>query len=129
MSVTSQAPVQPESYDDYPLLRAAPDSPYQAETFNLWVYDPAQRVGLNTQFAAKEGDLSTFSATVLIFDGADILTGQFRGEGLRPEGPGAANAFATILEPFKRWRYDFLGMLRRTRAFVGIIEQASSRGG
>src|SRR5262245_13202645 len=103
MSLTSQVPTQPESYDDYPLMRAAPDSPYRAETYNMWVYDPAQRIGLNAWFGASGGDFSAFVGNVLVFDGADILAGRFRGEGLRPEGPGAGNLFATILEPFRRW--------------------------
>jgi hypothetical protein len=114
MTVTSQVPTQPESYDDYPLMRAGPDNPYRAETFNLWTYDPAQRIGLNAWFGASGGDFSTFEASVVVFEGADILAGRFTGEGLRPDGPGAGNAFATILEPFKRWRYDFLGLLHQT---------------
>src|SRR5438093_6004160 len=60
MSLTSQAPTQPESYDDYPLMRAGPDSPYRAETYNLWTYDPTHQIGLNAWFGASGGDFSNF---------------------------------------------------------------------
>jgi hypothetical protein len=121
-----------ETKDDYPLLRAGPDCPYRTETFNLWAYDPAAGIGLGTQFVATGGDFSSFVANLLVFEGGDILVDQVRGGGLRPEGPGAGNAFATNLEPFKRWRYEFLGMLPRTssrqsaRAQAGLAPEDSA---
>lgn len=100
--------------DDYPLMQAPPGCPYRTETFNLWLYDAAQKIGLNAHLVSSGGDFSRFDGSVTLFDGPNILANTLRGDGVRPDGPGAGNLFGTILEPLKSWRYDYLGILRQT---------------
>jgi len=113
MNVAITTPARFEPVDDFPLMEAAPDCPYRNETFNLWGYDQTEQLGLNVHLVAGGGDLSSYQATVILYAGETILAGQFRG-GVLPDGVAAGNVFARNVEPFKRWKYDFLGLLHRT---------------
>ncbi len=103
--------------DEYPLQ---PDTAgaYTSETYNQWVYDPAQGIGLNVWFASGQNGggkpFPEFMATVIAFVDGETYIGSSEGHGNHDNGVAAGNAFLTITEPFKRLKIDFLGLLKRS---------------
>lgn len=99
-------PLQPETAGDY-----------TTETYNQWVYDPIQKIGLNIWFASgKNGGgkpFPEFMSTVIAFVDGQTYFGKTDGYGNHRGGVAAGNAFLTMVEPFKHWRIDYLGLLQR----------------
>jgi hypothetical protein len=107
--------------DEYPLeLEAA--GAYKTETYNQWVYDPIQDVGLNIWFASGQHGggqpFPNFMSTVIVFLQKEKFTGNTKGAGNHARGIAAGNAFLTMIEPFKRWKVDYLGLLHGADAKV-----------
>lgn len=106
-TAADESPLQPDTAGDY-----------SSETYNQWVYDPVQKVGLNIWFASgKNGGgkpFPEFMATVIAFVDGQTYFGKMDGHGNHRGGIAAGNAFLTMVEPFKQWRIEYLGLLRRT---------------
>jgi hypothetical protein len=98
--------------DDLPLVVASPGSAYRHETYNLWGYDPTERVGVHMHLTAAGGDFANFNATVVVFDGEDIYAREFSAKAQK-HGLSGENVFVTCIEPLKLWRYEFMGLLAR----------------
>ena len=86
------------------LLAPDPDEPELAETFNVWLYDPATNTGFNIHPRAIGGAMMS-SVTVFLPDGRIARanhgsTGPFS-DPLRPAGEHVA---LEIVEPFRHWR-------------------------
>lgn len=112
-----------ESFRDFKTEEEQPLDPdaaghFRTETFNQWVFDPVANIGMNIWFASGEGGggqpFPNFLSTILIFIGKDKYTSISVGKGNHQDGVAAGNAFLTRIEPFKRWKIDFLGLLERT---------------
>lgn len=103
--------------DELP-LQPATAGDYTSETYNHWVYDPDQHIGLNVWFASGQNGggkpFPEFMATVIAFIDGETWIGTSDGHGNHPHGVAAGNAFLTISEPFKRLDIDFLGLLSRS---------------
>ena len=91
---------------------------YTSETYNHWVYDPVNRIGLNVWFASGQNGggkpFPEFMATVIAFVGGETYIGSSEGHGNHPGGVAAGNAFLTIAEPYKRLQIDYMGLLKRS---------------
>jgi hypothetical protein len=103
--------------DEYPLQQATAGE-YTSETYNHWVYDPAQGIGLNVWFASGQNGggkpFPEFMATVIVFVDGETYIGSSEGNGNHPHGVAAGNAFLTISEPFKQLEINYLGLLSRS---------------
>ncbi len=106
-SESDEFPLKPETAGDY-----------TSETYNHWVYDPTQRIGLNIWFASgKNGGgkpFPEFMATVIAFVDGETYIGSSEGHGNHESGVAAGNAFLSIVEPFRRMQIDYLGLLKRS---------------
>lgn len=100
--------------DEYPLQAEAAGA-YRTETFNQWAYDPVQNIGLNIWFASGQHGggqpFPNFMSTVIIYLGETRFTMRGAGSGNHDGGIAAGNSFLTMIEPFKRWKIDSLGLL------------------
>ena len=105
-SVADEHPLQAESAGDF-----------KSETFNQWVYDPVANVGLNIWLASGENggmQFPHFMSTVIAFLGTEKYTAMRGvGSGNYADGIAAGNCFLTMIEPFRRWRIDYLGLLEK----------------
>ena len=99
------------SSDDEQPLQPGNEGAYTTETYNLWVYDPAQDVGLNLWLASSDKSFPKFMSTAIVFERGQIWAGRFDGNGNHPNGIGGGNIFATIVEPFRRLDVQMLGLL------------------
>ncbi len=103
--------------DEYPLQPETAGA-YTSETYNQWVYDPAQGIGLNVWFASGQNGggkpFPEFMATVIAFVDGETYIGYSEGHGNHDNGVAAGNAFLTFTEPFKRLKIDYLGLLKRS---------------
>lgn len=99
-----------EAADEFP-LSSAEAGVYKAETYNMWVYDPAAAIGLNIWFSASNRSFPNFMSTIIVYDQGKVWKGQSDGAGNPLSGVGGGNAFLSIIEPYKRFRVDYLGLL------------------
>ena len=103
--------------DEYPLTPETAGD-YTSETYNQWVYDPAQGIGLNVWFASGQNGggkpFPEFMATVIAFVEGETYIGHSEGHGNHDNGVAAGNAFLTFAEPFKHLKIDYLGLLKRS---------------
>jgi len=104
-SVDEEFPLTPEGAGEY-----------KTETYNQWVYDPIQKIGLNIWFASGQNGggkpFPEFMCTVIVFRNGKTYTNHSDGYGNHAQGIAAGNAFLTMIEPYKRWRIEFLGLLQ-----------------
>ena len=98
--------------DEYP-LRPEQAGAYKTETYNQWVYDPVQDIGLNIWYASSDGVFPNFMSTVIVFIKGETFVAKSQGDGNHANGVAAGNALLTIVEPFKHLQIEFLGLLRR----------------
>ncbi len=110
---------------EYPLTPETAGD-YKTETYNQWVYDPDQHIGLNVWFAsgqhAGNKPFPEFMATVITFVDGETWIGSSEGHGNHPSGIAAGNAFLTIEQPFKRLQIDYLGLLKRS---AGVAKESA----
>jgi hypothetical protein len=100
--------------DEHP-LQADHAGDYRTETFNQWSYDPVHDIGLNVWLASGNGtgrSFPNFMSTVLVFADGRIWTGRSEGVGNHRHGIAGGDAYLTMVEPFRTWRIDHLGLLR-----------------
>ena len=106
-SVSDEMPLQPGTAGDY-----------TSETYNHWVFDPVQRIGLNVWFASGQNGggkpFPEFMATVIAFVDGETYIGSSEGHGNHEGGIAAGNAFLTMASPFKQLQIDYLGLLKRS---------------
>ena len=102
--------------DEHP-LQAESAGDFKSETFNQWVYDPVANLGLNIWLASGENggmEFPNFMSTIIAFWGEDKYTAMRGvGSGNYANGIAAGNCFLTMIEPFRRWKIDYLGLLEK----------------
>lgn len=122
--------------EEYP-LQPQTAGQYTSETYNQWVYDPVQDIGLNIWFASGQNGggkpFPEFMSTVIVFLDGKTYTCASESRGNHADGIAGGNAFLTLIEPYKRWRIDYLGLLQRSKGAqsghspVGTSEPLLSR--
>lgn len=116
--------------DEYP-LQPETAGDYTSETYNQWVYDPVQKVGLNVWFATGKNaggkPFPHFLCTVIAFVDGETWVGSSAGTGNHAEGIASGNGFLTMIEPFRHWRIEYLGLLSANRGAqsVDLIENGA----
>jgi hypothetical protein len=113
--------------DEHPLTSENAGD-YTMETYNQWVYDPKQDIGLNLWVATSNRSFPKFMSHVLVFDRGDVWVGRFDGNGNPPGGVSGGNVFITLVEPFRRLDIQVLGLLRKTGGGKQELLEESNQG-
>ena len=106
-----QASRQSFSPADEQPLEPGKEGEYGSETYNLWVHDPTLDIGLNIWFASNDKSFPRWVCHAILFEQGGILFSETHGEVHAPNIINGGNGFLTLIEPFKRLRVDFIGMM------------------
>lgn len=91
---------------DLALVEAHPD-PQTFETFNVWLTDGEQEIGLNLHLFYVRGGIARERATLFLPD-KRTLSILSEGDYDRGDAPGGSSIFYHCAEPFHQWNYRWV---------------------
>ena len=91
-----------------------PDLPMFAENFMLSAYDPTADVGMWLHLGTWPEDFGLWEDWVTVNLPDDVLWMSAYNRRVPVDGPGGSNLRFTLIEPWKRWKVTFDGIVYRT---------------
>lgn len=112
-----------EASDDHALTAPLPEDPEAAETFNVWLYDGEQNLGINLHPRATGGTMDS-SITVFLPDGRIVRASMGSpGPFSDPARPSSAHLKMHCEAPFERWSFE----VPEAPVYVTSDEEQASR--
>ncbi len=116
-----------ETQLDYPHPQAA--DPRAGENFGFWFFDEAGTVGVHAHVQREEGLWSHAREMIHVFLGnGRFLRAWGSGSNMTATDVGGANIRAECIDPFRKWRFTFRGIMFETTAEQAVTEYLPDRG-